>query len=1073
MLPLGDAQAQYGAEVKKASELVKKSIATSEDANKVVDITKKQLAGGYIDSETARQQFELVAKYQSASADTQVAAQAELTKVKGQQFDQEKALLEAQLAFTEAQGEAEIKSESETAIEVADIRLKLAQAKRKAAESTIEAENEAGRTNSDAFKKAQADLRSAESEELKSSAGKRKAERSKVEADIEKAVKASRLKTDKEESTAAIGKSKAVLAAMKSGQDVAAVESAAELESIARKRKQIDEEIKVKEEGAKRLAATAKSPKEKRAAEEAANEVLGLKAKALELEVDQVKKAEKAKLDEIERAQEKRKALLAKRDAGVDAGLAEADLAEFQKGQKSAEEIESASAAKRLQNEKARLGDSQKLLAERIAAVKAAVAAGTITQETGNKELIKLETEQSKNREAIARKSIEAIKQIESAKLTEIEKAYAKRNQLIAKAEAEASQRAAQGNLAAIQSGAATFEEADRAAAAAESKAQLAASQQRAQALEAKMAQLRAAAAAGQITQAKANEELLKLETELASARANIAKQALAEYKRVIEDRLKAAEEEGQKLKAIQGLANAGTEVEIAKFRLKNAKATGEQLAEVERAIAAERGKLAIEAAKAEVASTEAKVRAIDELVAQGLISGAEAEKRRTQIYTENLNAQSKLLNAQADEERRLTQQAIADKQEAFNKERQAREAIQIKVKQAAEEEQALLQQRSALLQVQDRLASAKSAAEGLARDDAKLSLDLEIKRAQALGQTGKVKELQAQVAQIELASIVAQRAEIERQFELKQQQLEIDQQSKQLAAEQLVLEKEMAVLDAKAAVAIAEASGKSAEEVALLKQKLALTESSAALAVKSKSNLDTNAAKEQEALRLERANALNKNAQDIRAKQGDIEISQIQRPQQGGSAGSQGGAPSSASTIQGVGEATTKLTNSFTTVSDNVAGLGKQASEGANGLQSFATNLANANSALTAGGRGTTRTAASGGDFAPGDVGIVGEFGPEVVKFGQAARVWSTQDSSKLLNLQTKAIGKAGSLAAKQEPGSAELLAELRTLNRLMVSKDKRAQAPSALSVTVADNSEAVEAAMRIVRADRAARFS
>lgn len=1082
VLPLGDAQAQYAAEVKKASEQVRKSIGSSEDANKVVETTKKQLAGGYIDTEQARQQFELVAKYRSASADTQVAAQAELTKIGEKQFEQEKAVLEAKQQFVEAQGEAEIKTEAETAAEVAGIRLKLAQVKKKAAEAVLEAENEAGRTNSDAFKKAQADLRSAESEELKAGAGKRKAERTKIEEDISLAVKAARLKTDRDESTAAIGKSKAVLQALKTGQDVAAVESAAELESLASKRKQVDEEIRIKEGAAKKLAAIAKTPKEKQAAAEAANEVLGLKAKALELEVEQVKKAEKAKLDEIERAQEKRKALLAKRDANVDANLAEADLAEYKKGQRSLEDIDAESAAKRLQNEKARLGDSQKLLSDRIAQVRAAVAAGTITQETGNKELIKLETEQAKNREAIARKSIEAIKQIEAAKLAEIDKAYAKRNQLIAKAEAEASQSSAQANLAAIQSGAASFEAADRAAAAAEGKAQQAASQQRAQAIEAKMSTLQAAAAAGQITQAKANEQLLQLETELASARANIAKQALAEYKRVIEDRLKAAEEEGQKLKAIQSLSQAEGEAGLALLRLENAKATGDQLAAVERTIAAERAKFAIEGASAEVAASEAKIKAITELESQGLISGAEAEKRRTQIFAENLNAQAKLANAQADQEKLLIQQKIAVQQEAFAKERQAREAIQIQVKQAAEEEQALLSQRSALLQLQDRLASAKSAADGLARDDAKLTLDLEIKRANALGQTGKVKELQAQVAQIELASIVAQRAEIERQYELKQQQFEIDQQSKQLAAEQLVLEKEMAVLDAQAAVATAEAAGKSAQEVELLKRKLALSESSAALAVKSKGNLESNGAKEQEALKLERANALNKNAQDIRAKQGDIAIDQIQKPgdqRQAAGAGGAGGAASSSTSVQGVAEASTRLTSSFTAVTDNVAGLGKQADAGATGLQNFANSLQGASDALSASGSSSTgrvKTAASGNDFAPGDVGIVGEFGPEVVKFGQAARVWSTQDSSKLLALQSTAISKAGAKASPATSGAngnAELLAELRTLNKLMISKGQQAAAPSPVSVTVADNSEAVDAAMRLIRADRAARFS
>jgi hypothetical protein len=1076
VLPLGDAQAQYAAEVKKSSELVKKSIGSSEDANKVIEATKKQLAGGYIDTEQARQQFELVAKYRSASADTQVAAQAELSKLGEKQFEQEKAVLEAKQQFVEAQGEAEIKTEAETAAEVADIRLKLAQVKKKAAEAVLEAENEAGRTNSEAFKKAQADLRSAESEELKAGAGKRKAERTKIEEDISLAVKAARLKSDKDESTASISKSKAVLTAIKSGQDVAAAESAAELESLARKRRAVDEEIRIKEEGAKRLAAIAKTPKEKQAAAEAANEVLGLKAKSLELEIEQVKKAERAKLDEIERAQEKRKALLAKRDANVDANAAEADLAEFKKGQKAIEDIDQESATRRLQNEKARLGDSQKLLGDRIAQVRAAIAAGTISQDAGNKELIKLETEQAKNREAIARKSIEAIKQIESAKLGEIEKAYAKRNAAISKAEAESAAATAQSSLSAIQSGAASFEEADRAAAAAEAKSQQAAQLQRAAALEAKMSSLRAAAAAGQITQAKANEQLLQLETELASSRSAIAKAALAEYKRVIEDRLKAAEEEGQKLKAVQGLATAAGEAGLAQFRLENARALGEQLSEVEQTLATERAKFAVEGAKAELAASEAKVRAIQELESQGLISGAEADKRRTQIFSDNLNAQAKLANAQADQEKLRVQQVLTAKQEAFAKERLAREAIQTSVKQAAEEEQALLQQRSSLLQLQDRLSSAKSAADGLARDDAKLTLELEIKRANALGQTGKVKELQGQVAQIELAAIVAQRAEIERQFELKQQQFEIDQQSKQLAAEQLALEKEMAVLDTKAAVATAEAAGKSAEEVELLKRKLSLSESSAALANKAKGNLEANSAKEQESLKLERANALNKNAQDIRAKQGDMAIDGLQKPQQAASAGGQSGSATSATSVQGVAEASSRLTNSFTAVTDNVAGLGKQADAGATGLQNFATSLQSANSALASGkSTGTTRTAAGGGDFAPGDVGIVGEFGPEVVKFGQAARVWSTQDSNKLLSLQTKAISQAGAraTAAVAASDNSDLLAELRTMNRLMVSSRQQGAQPAPVNVTVADNSEAVDAAMRLIRADRAARYS
>lgn len=201
VLAAGSAEKQLAAELKRNAELVTKQIATSEDAQKVLDITEKQLSNGFISPQQARAQYDQIAKYESASADVQIAAMQQVRAIRDADFDYRKGQYDVEIAAAELAGERQVTSAEDTAIRIAKIRAEQAKLEVERQKAIVDEEQAAGRGNGktaldaqqalqkatiDSEKAAQAELKAIRDKELKELEDRQERRRKLLELDTAK-----------------------------------------------------------------------------------------------------------------------------------------------------------------------------------------------------------------------------------------------------------------------------------------------------------------------------------------------------------------------------------------------------------------------------------------------------------------------------------------------------------------------------------------------------------------------------------------------------------------------------------------------------------------------------------------------------------------------------------------------------------------------------------------------------------------------------------------------------------------------------------------------------------------------
>lgn len=509
----------------------------------------------------------------------------------------------------------------------------------------------------------------------------------------------------------------------------------------------------------------------------------------------------------------------------------------------------------------------------------------------------------------------------------------------------------------------------------------------------------------------------------------------------------------------------------LAEQRLAAANLVGEKRLKVEEEIALKQKQIALTSAQANIAAAEREQAATEKMIQAGLISAKDAATRRQEANNKVTEAQNGAINAQADLEELITQQVLKRKIDALDTELSKRRMIADAAISIRDQEAEGIRRINELRSAQERVESLQKESQNIALGFQKQELEIAAQLAEAKGDDKTVAEIKAKLQRMSYDALLAENAEIDKQFQRKRANLELDIRSRELAAEKLVIEKEMAALEAKAAVEQAKVEGKSAQEIAILEQKAGLADKALENAILSKENDKEIAALSRQALGLEEANAKNQNTLKIKAMEGAAAVEAAKTGTETALPTSNRGlvGPTEYDPKQVLTEATSKLgetgnaagtlTTSFNSLAEAVAAfqriLGTTPSQ----------------TPQPGGNDGSTLRRALGGSVPAGRVALVGEFGPELVKFDTDANVWSNDDTRRLLGGLTD---KAKTAATGN--GDARMLSELQrmgqTLNQLL-NKQPPPIAPINVPVTVHKTYESTADALELIKAERARRYS
>jgi hypothetical protein len=403
VVAVGTAEEQFKAENKKNLEKLTKNIASSEDAGKITETTKKGLDTGSISADEARANFESVANYRSATGDVQNAAYAELKALAEKDTDFKKEQLAIQIGLEEVKGASMVQSEEETARAVGQLRIEQADLDVENFKRILEAEVASGRSRGEVAKKASQDLAKAEADSAKAKAD---AQISATQAML----KESADKREELESKQAISAKKSVLKAIQEGNKTIE-ETEKENVEVQSKQEQgrLEEEIATKQKAYKELSQV-KSKEAQAAAKELGLEILKLQDKQLGLEIDAVKRAQKKILEEIKKAADKRAQLVENRDAEGSLRNSEAELKAIKKGDMAAAEIDRMAAKSKLELARDTLAAKADLVQKEIDDVKKMRAGNLISQEEADKKLLELQGKLSRSKGDVVANEIALIK---------------------------------------------------------------------------------------------------------------------------------------------------------------------------------------------------------------------------------------------------------------------------------------------------------------------------------------------------------------------------------------------------------------------------------------------------------------------------------------------------------------------------------------------------------------------------------------------------------------------------------------------------------------------------------------
>ena len=1069
---VGPAVQQYAAEVKQALERIGKGIADESIAKKVVDTTKKQFEAGFIDEATANKQLAAVKNYQSVSAAVQEEAGAEILNNTKQRYKEEQNLLEVSIKAKQALATQEIQTQGETGVQVAELQQQVTDSKIEGAKETLNIEESSGRKNSKAYKEAAHELLlltiEADNNRFNVQLSKAKEADERLALQTRKSAQVIAAATTK----SATAGQQATLDALKTGnKDLAQAEGEATAASKQQQKANLADQIDLKRKQVDELSkATTKDGKLK--AVDAANELLKLQSEQAQNEIDIIKTTEANKTGEIERAQAKRKALTERASGGKSAAVAKEELAAVQAGFASRASLDAAAATKRIAIERNDLAQSRQLLLEKVKQIQEGVAAGTISREKGAKDIIQLQTDLAKSEEDIAKKSLEAVTQVEQAKLAVIRENLQRQQALIDNRAAKSNQSDSAKALADYKAGNKNIATADAELAVKQFDTTHRQTADKAKALEKQLADIKVAVKAGTLTRDEGRQQELAAETQLQQALDELHKGDLAGVQEQIDLRNKLieaeAKSENDRILSLQAQSDAS----LAKLSLANSRNLGQAKAEIERRQQEATASFAEQTSRLALESAKRREDAIGKLIGSGKLVGKEAEEQKLNAATGRFKAEAKLIQQQSDLEQLRIKQTSDRRQEAFEIELRKRQLILEQVKGAGQKEVELLKQQKELVSARDKLESARSNAISVALSGRRQELELQQKIADKEGDKEKSERLGLQIKQLDVDASRAQRDEIERQFSIKEAELAIDIRSKQIAADQLLLEKEYTVLQDKQALAQAILTGKSKEEVALLAQKLGFSEQGVELAKGNKENVGTLGDLQKQSLGLEKGSALSKNAQDQQSKQTDLNIAQgnnsvaqIDNSTKGITAAGTG------DILSTIGSSAGAASTGLTTFSDNLTKSADSAKSFIDALTAASERLGLPNTQASNSSSAPPRKLAVGGSVVAGETAMVGEIGPELVTFGSAAHVWTASMTDRILGNQAgELVNNARAADGKQDNGS--VVAELKSVRGLLKAALANAGRNVAEVHAVNNNDQAVELALQLLRTSRRQAF-
>ena len=716
-------------------------------------------------------------------------------------------------------------------------------------------------------------------------------------------------------------------------------------------------------------------------------------------------------------------------------------------------------------------------------------------------------TEGLATEKALSKAKIDVAKAEAEEKLAQQKEAIAKINKAIQdgadarqSAESKASIKVKGAALEAIKDREVSFEKADkRVSDAAEDRARVALDQE----IALKITKQKELANVGG---KEATEAAKKLGLDILQLQDKAASLEIAQLKRLQERKLEVIRENAEKTKALLELTNATND---------NAQAVKDL--EAYRQLSNERTDIDIKTAALEASSNKSRLES----------TAAKLEAELESIETEAAATAALNLDRETTEKNRI---AFATKSEAkladisrnaldqFKAgQAEKKRILDLAVKETADRiknasdeiknifasEQEVLTQINSLASAQNALEDARNKGRDIALNGRKQELVLAKEAADATGNKGVSEKLGQKIKELELNVLRAQADEIKRQYDLKLSTLELDIKSKEIAAEQLILEKEMALLESKSQLEAGKAEGKSALELQSLSQKVNFAEKALVLANKGKDNTAKIADLQRNALTIERGNALQSNAQQVRAGEVRYGIEfqkQIPNGKQNlNNIANRGlGISTAAEKALEVADPAKVPESAGKSITAAKAILDNVSKEGANkplpkredsvyvpklddpwvkmfGLKFDQLDKTLQQSILekqketpdkSAKGAPSSGARASGGPVDAGGSYLVGELGPELVTFAQQSYVHTATNTKQML----AAMGQVTPAVSGQN--DTKLIAQLQRLND-QVAEGKRQQ-PINVPVNVTTNdANAVSQALAIIRADRAARHN
>lgn len=507
----------------------------------------------------------------------------------------------------------------------------------------------------------------------------------------------------------------------------------------------------------------------------------------------------------------------------------------------------------------------------------------------------------------------------------------------------------------------------------------------------------------------------------------------------------------------------------LAQMRLSAAKLVGEAREKIEDKIAEKQKQIALASAQAGIAAAQREQEAVEKQIAAGIISAKDAATRRKEANNKVTEAQNTATNAQADLEEFLTQRVLKKKLDALDDEITRRRLIADAATSLADQEAEGIRRITELNSAREKVENLQKEAQSISLSFQRQELEIAAQVAEAKGDDKTATEIKAKLQRMAYDALLAENMEIAKQFDRKKATLELDLRSKQLAAEKLVIEKEMAALEARAAVEQAKAEGKPAKEVAILEQKASLADKALENAILSRENQNEIADLSRQALGLEEANAKNQNTLKIKAMEGQAAVEAAKTGQPAAIGASNIGlvGPQSYDAKQVLADATSKIGETGSAAGSLTTSF-KGLSEA---VEAFKKILGNGNAGQTTPNNGGTLRRAVGGAIPAGNVALVGEFGPELVKFDKNANVWSNDDTRRLLGGLT---AKAKNVATAT--GDAMVLSQLQqmgqTLNQLL-NKQPPPVSPINVPVNVQHTYQSAAEALELIKAERARRYA